>query len=225
MSESLVQEMFQKAKKFVKMHSEKGASDVQINAILNKRPFTQGEFIINQVLRIGLKPFDLPGTEYLDYELRNLQQLTKEWKKYVEERRKKTLVPSTHMCGWYFGSTNLSRRISLRKIEEFAERYKLEYVFLTSNDGISHVCLNSEDLNLATLYKDGYWVGTTLELSEEEDAKLYERIGREIYRLKESVGFLRGKMNSIRRKLKEYQEGRKSGLEDKEETEYEEVLT
>jgi hypothetical protein len=217
MAKSIIQEMFQEAKKFVQLYHKKGANDVEINQILSKRPFIQGEFIINCVLKIGLKPFSgLPEVEHSkNYSYRNLQQLTKEWKSFIKKEREEGLVPSTYTYDWYFGATKLPRKIPLtnKKIENFAKKYKLECFYLTEKDKfgeekLSRVCLTDplQDLEEATLYQDGYWVGTTLELSEKKDARLYENIGKEIYGLKEKVCSLKRKINSLRRRWKGYWE-------------------
>ncbi|MEM5882750.1 MAG: hypothetical protein QXQ77_00720 [Candidatus Aenigmatarchaeota archaeon] len=213
MPRSLVQEMFQEAKKFVRLHNKKGASDVEINKILRKKPFVQGEFIIDTVVEYVPICSEKVETSEKSYRYRNLQQLTKEWRKFIGERE--GLVPSANTYPWYFGSTKLIHKISLtdEKIENFAKKYKLECVHCTEKDKwgeeqISHVCLVSPliDLNEATLYPTGYYVGTTLDLSETRDGKLYESIGKEIYGLNERVGALKGKIDSLRRRWRGYWE-------------------
>lgn len=210
MPKSLVQEMFQEAKKFVRLHHKKGASDVEINRILAKRPFVQGEFIIDSVVEVSSIPLE-NGILEKSYDYRSLQQVTKEWKNVV----KKGLTPSANTYPWYFGSTKLNRKISLtdKKIENFGKKHKLECIYCTERDKwgdeiITHVCLVSPSLDFdeATLYENGYYVGTTLELSETGDGKLYESIGKEIYGLKENVGVLKRKINSLKRRWRGYWE-------------------
>ncbi|MEM5794290.1 MAG: hypothetical protein QXS48_01405 [Candidatus Aenigmatarchaeota archaeon] len=213
MPKSLVQEMFQEAKKFVRLHNKKGASDVEINEILRKKPFVQGEFIIDTVVEVNSKYLEKIGVSERSYDYKSLQQATKEWKKVIRERE--GLVPSANTYPWYFGSTKLNRKISLtdKKIENFGKKYKLECVYCTEKDKwgekqISHVCLVSPliDLDEATLYTTGYYVGTTLDLNETRDGKLYESIGKEIYGLKEKTWVLGRKINSLRRRWRGYWE-------------------
>jgi hypothetical protein len=209
-----VQKMFEGAKEFVREHSRRGLKDTKINEILKKRPFVLGEFIIDEVLHIGTRPFDL-GIKIENLEVENtskIQLMTKEWNKYVEEKRKEgEVIITKNMYEWVIGtSSSLPKGLSLTspKIDEFAKKYKLKPVFCTEKGEISHVCLINEKLDIdeATLYPYGYFVGTTLEPCEKRDAKMYESIGKEIYGLKEKVFPIKGAINSLRRRHRQYWE-------------------
>lgn len=218
MEKSQPQKLFEEAKRFVELHSKKGANDIEIRKILEGRPFIAGEFVIDFAMHVGTKPYDMSDIGVKTREIEDgvksdIDMFSKEWKQYIERNRKKgELIPATYSCTWYLGTTNgLSRKLSFYdpRINQFTEKYNLKPVFVEDEGKISNICLVNEekDLDVGSLYPNGYLVGTALALHHEtEDEELYEKIGKGIYCLQEKVNPLRAKMQSLKRRNRRYLE-------------------